>query len=96
MDLKGLVDDTNVANKEEPPPSPGREAYAAIIKSKILDETIIILKDRNKLNEIKEEFPDTVIYLPSEIRNLARFKGDADALRQIHAAKKKFEGWIYK
>ncbi|MCK5012210.1 MAG: hypothetical protein KAS66_00160 [Candidatus Omnitrophica bacterium] len=102
MDLKHL------GKKGAPAPEPTKppvketalynekDAYAAIIRSKILDEDIIVLKDKKMLKKLQEEHPGVVIYSPAEINEMERFKGDHDAIRKIHNAKKMFEGRLHK
>ena len=102
MDLKHIMKNKPAPEViPKPEPKEGavyneKDAYAAIIRSKILDEDIIVLKDKNMLKKLQKEHPGVVIYSPAEIDDMERFKGDHDAIRKIHAAKKLFEGRLYK
>lgn len=88
-------------NDQVPEESPAAEQvveqkpYAAIIRSKVLGEDIMILKDRTMLNKCREDHPGMVIYLPDEIKILDQFKDDESVIRIFHIAKKEFGGWIY-
>ncbi len=72
-----------------------KELEAVLYKSKVFDgEEVLVIRNENDLDKYRAEYPSTVIYTPSEINELYRFKDDKDAIRRIHFAKKEFEGRI--
>lgn len=68
---------------------------AAIIRSRILKEDVIVVVDRKLISALRKEYPDLVIYTPSEIDHMEQFKGNHKAIKDIHTAKKMFNGKIY-
>jgi len=69
------------------------EILCVVVKSQLLGEEIILLKDKTYLNQIREEFPGIVIYFPPEIEEIFKIK-DKNRIKQLHQLKKSFSGWI--
>lgn len=92
MDIKELMGD-GVTEAVKDPEEP-RVPYAAIMRSAVLGEDIIIVNDRDKVDSLEREYPDLVMYSPHEIDQLYKFKDEPDDVRLIHFAKKEFCGRI--
>lgn len=65
------------------------------INSQILNETIILIFDKNFVGEARREHPGVVIYFPPEITRLYELiNGNREAIKKVHAVKKEFTGWV--
>jgi hypothetical protein len=64
------------------------------IASKLLNDTLILCFDKQKLKLVKEKHPGIPIYFPAEIEELYPYKDDKELIRWVHTCKKKFGAWV--
>lgn len=65
-----------------------------LIKSKLLDEEIVILDQKSDISKARLKFLGRVLYFPPEIKELSKIGQDRDTVRAVHLLKKIFSGWI--
>ena len=64
------------------------------IESRLLNDTFILCLDKNKHKLVMREHPGIPIYLLEEMEELLPYTDDGEFIRQVHACKKKFGGWV--
>ena len=85
----------NISDIEEEQKKPAKPPGAAIIRSGLLKEDIIVVCDKKLIPDLKREYPGLVIYTPNEINRLCELSPDREELKLLHKAKKEFNGKIY-
>ncbi len=64
------------------------------IKSKLLNDTLILCFDKSKLRLVMERHPNIPIYFPPEIEELYPYRQEGELIRWVHACKKEFGAWL--
>ena len=64
------------------------------IRSKALEDTILLVLDVKQVREAEEKHPEACIYVVAEIEILGQFTEDKDSMRALHRIKKDMRGWL--
>lgn len=74
-----------------------KNAYAVKFFSHVLNDHIVVFKEKKDYARVIGEYPDDVLYFAEEVRNLIRFAAGPDEIKTIHTAKRIFRNsWLVK